>query len=136
MCATVFRNGAKGDPSSQVSRAAALDLLAGIITANAAALSGFDALTVDHTRGRAGLSALQFTSSYDQKVIDLLSKSSGAPGVEIPLDRGHRRKILRQHSPLAARRRYVQEADLPTNMRTELPRPRTTTPIIVTYFRS
>lgn len=49
---------------------AAFDLLAGVVSANSAALHGLDALAVDHARRRARFAALQFAGSHNQMLVD------------------------------------------------------------------
>ena len=85
------------------------DLLARVIAPRPAAFRGFDALAVDHAAGRARLASRQLPHVHHQKVVDRREQSQIAPGVEIALHRRHRRKVLRQGAPLAARRREIQD---------------------------
>ena len=88
---------------------APLNQLAGVEPARAAAFRGFHRLAVDHTGGRAGLSALGPPRAHEQLVVDPVQRRLGAPSVEVLLDRALRRKVLRQHPPLATRARHVQD---------------------------
>ncbi len=81
---------------------AALDLLARVIAPNTTAFRGFHALAVDHPGARAGLASFQLPGRHDQVMVDALQQAVGAPVVEIALDRGRRREVVRQHRPLAA----------------------------------
>ena len=88
---------------------AALDLLARVIAPNTTAFRGFHALAVDHPGARAGLASFQLPGRHDQVMVDALQQAVGAPVVEIALDRGRRREVVRQHRPLAARRGHVHD---------------------------
>lgn len=85
------------------------DLLARVIAAHSAAFGGFDALAVDHPCAWAGLAPFDLARSHHQHVIDRLPQAAVAPSVEIALDRRKRRKILRQHSPLTAAGRQIED---------------------------
>ena len=86
-----------------------LDLLAGIEAANPAALGGFHALAVDDPRRRARLPTLQLARRHDQMVADRPPQAGVAPVVEVALHRRGRRQVLRQHAPLAAGRRDIED---------------------------
>ena len=88
---------------------AALDLLPGVEAARSSTLRGFHALAVDHARRRAGLAPLQLARTHDQHPVDGTEQAHVAPGVEIALDRRHRRKVLRQGAPLTARRGEIED---------------------------
>nr|pir hypothetical 12.8K protein - Rhizobium meliloti [Sinorhizobium meliloti] len=88
---------------------AAVDLLSRIKAANAAAFGGFDTLTIDHTRCGRGLSSLQFPCLHDEMVVDPVPQLGRSPFVEIALDSGKWREVLRQHPPLATGRRDVKQ---------------------------
>ena len=88
---------------------ASLDLLASVVAANPSTLGGFDALAVDHAGRRTGFAAFQFPRAHHQQMVDALPQKTVAPRVKIALDRGNRRKVLRQHPPLATARRDVED---------------------------
>lgn len=77
----------------------ALDLLACIVTANAATFRGLDALAVDDTRRGLRLTSLNVA----------LPKPDPTPGMEVIAHRRNRREIARQHTPLAAARSYGED---------------------------
>ena len=66
---------------------APLNQLAGVEPARAAAFRGFHRLAVDHTGGRAGLSALGLARAHEQLVVDPVQRRLGAPSVEVLQDR-------------------------------------------------
>ncbi len=110
--------------SAMIVSLAPIDLLARIIARNPAAFRGLDALAVDHTRRRPCLAAFELPRAHDQQVVDALPQAAVAPSVEVALDRGERRKVLRQHAPLATARRNVEDR---IRNRTEIGRSRPAT---------
>jgi hypothetical protein len=82
---------------------AAIDLFPGVKAPYSAAFGGFNALAVDHARRRAGFAARSFARRHHQRVVHRPPESAVAPLIEVVLNRGERREILRQQPPLAAR---------------------------------
>ena len=66
-------------------------------------------MAVDQVRRRIGLAALKLVRCYDRMVIGCRPKATVAPVIEIALHRRIGRSALGLHSPLAPRRRHVQE---------------------------
>src|SRR5947208_9489253 len=87
----------------------AFDLLGRIVTTRPAALGRLDRLTVDDPRRWARFTARRFARLHQQREIDVLKQAIVSPIVEIALYRRERRKILRQHPPLTAGPRYIQD---------------------------
>ena len=54
-------------------------LLAGIIAADPSAFGGFDALTVDHARRRAGRVTFRISCHRNQMMVDLAKQADVAP---------------------------------------------------------
>ena len=67
---------------------AALDLLARIMAANAAACRGLAALAGDHACAWAGRTPFGQPQDHEQAMVDALPKTAGAPGVEMVPHRG------------------------------------------------
>src|SRR5271169_6601855 len=88
---------------------AAFDLLGRIVTTRPAALGGLDRLTVDDPRRWAGFTTCRFARLQQQLEIDLLKQAGVPPIVKIALHRRERGKVLRQHAPLAAGPRDIQD---------------------------
>ena len=89
---------------------AALDPLSGVVSDHFAGLrAGFHALAVDDRRGRALVATLQLPGPAIEHVVDVRPDPGDDPGPEVAVDRAARRKILRQHSPLAARLQQVED---------------------------
>jgi len=88
---------------------APLDLLGRIVTARPAAFGRLDRLTVDHSGRWARIAARRFARLQQQVKIDGLKQAVVTPVVEIALHGGERRKVLRQHSPLTAGPRDIQD---------------------------
>jgi len=95
---------------------AALDLLARVITAWPAALGGLHALTVDHSGAWRGLAPRRQTRGHQQQVVDRLSEPVVAPGIEVALNRCHRREVPGQHPPRLTAAQDVEHSvqDRPT----------------------
>ena len=87
---------------------APLDLLARVEPARAAAFRGIYRLAVDRAGRGVGVATFRFTRPHAQFVIDPVQCPVPAPGVELPLNRAARRKILRQKTPLAARPHHIE----------------------------
>src|SRR5271166_3802441 len=69
-----------------------------------------DALTVDHTGGRAGSSARRLPTLHIQCVMDALERSVVVPARQVIVHRALRRQVLGQIAPLAARAQYIHRA--------------------------
>src|SRR5713101_4946129 len=78
-------------------------------TARPTALGGLDRLTVDDPGRWARFTARRFAGLQQQRKIDLLKQAVVSPIVEIALHRGEWRKVLRQHPPLTAGPRDIQD---------------------------
>src|SRR5882762_9787668 len=85
------------------------DLLGRIVTTRPTALGGLGRLTVDDPRRRARFPTRRFARLQQQLKIDLLKQAVISPVVEIPLHSCKRRKVLRQHPPLTAGPRDIQD---------------------------
>src|SRR5215469_17595574 len=88
---------------------AALHLLASVIAARPARLGCLHRLAVDDAGGWACLTAFALARQHDERVVNGLPQATIAPGIEVALHRRVRRKILRQHPPLAASLRDVEQ---------------------------
>ena len=88
---------------------AAFDLLGGIVATRPAALGRLDRLTVDDPRRWARFTTRRFARLQQQLEIDLLKQAIVSPIVEIALHSGERGKVLRQHPPLTAGPRDIQD---------------------------
>src|SRR5205085_3482252 len=87
----------------------AFALLGRIVPTRPAGLGGLDRLTVDDPRRWARFTARRFARLHQQREIDVLKQAIVSPIVEIALYRRERRKVLRQHPPLTAGPRYIQD---------------------------
>src|SRR6516165_7781682 len=87
----------------------AFDLLGRVVATRPAALGRLDRLTVDDTGRRARFTASRFARLQQQLKIDALKQAVVSPIVEIALRGRERRKVLRQHPPLTAGPRDVQD---------------------------
>src|SRR6266850_1526192 len=85
------------------------DLLGRIVTTRPTALSGLGRLTVDDPCRWARFAPRRFAGLQQQCKIDLLKQAVVSPMVEITLHGGKRRKVLRQHPPLTAASRDIQD---------------------------
>src|SRR5439155_26226787 len=74
-----------------------------------AALGGLGRLTVDDPRRWARFAAGRLARLQQQRKIDLLEQAVVSPIVEITLHGSERRKVLRQHPPLTAGPRDIQD---------------------------
>src|SRR6266481_5055859 len=92
----------------QPSLGQALDLLGRVVAARSTALGGLDRLTVDDPGRWARFTARRFPRLQQQLEIDLLKQAVVSPIVEITLHRRERRKVIRQHPPLTAGPRDIQ----------------------------
>src|SRR5512133_2772208 len=88
---------------------APFDLLGGIVTQWSTALGGLDRLAVDDPGRRAGFAPCDFPGLQQKLKIDPLEEAGISPFIEIPLHRRERRKVFRQHPPLAAAPRDIQD---------------------------
>jgi len=88
---------------------AALDLLAGVVASGTAGFDGLDALAVDHRRRRARLAPDPLAIEHDEVMVEGLEQALPAKPEEPAVDRRHRRKILRQHSPRAAGSQNIED---------------------------
>jgi hypothetical protein len=89
---------------------AALDLLGGVVAARPAALGGLDRLAVDHPGRGARFATGRFARFEQEFEIDLLEQTIVPPIIKITLHCGEWRKVLRQHAPLTAGPRDIQNA--------------------------
>src|SRR5271166_2368131 len=80
----------------------ALNLLACVITAEAAGATPFDRLAVDDGRSRFVLLALLPSHLLAQHIQDSFPNPGAAPGVEVVTDRAFRREVVRQGPPSTA----------------------------------
>src|SRR5207244_7446489 len=78
-------------------------------TPRPAALGGLGRLTVDDPRRWARFAAGHLARLQQQRKIDLLEQAVVSPIVEITLHGSERRKVLRQHPPLTAGPRDIQD---------------------------
>jgi hypothetical protein len=78
-------------------------------TTRPTALGGLGRLTVDDPCRRARFAARRFARLQQQCKIDLLKQAVVSPIVEITLYGGKRWKVLRQHAPLTAGSRNIQD---------------------------
>ena len=88
---------------------APLDQLGRIEAPDIPAFRGFHGLAVDHAGRRAGLASRRFTRGHEKVMVESAQRSVGTPSIEVTLDRTARRELPRQHPPLAARARHVQD---------------------------
>ena len=88
---------------------APLDQLGRIEAPDTLAFRGFHGLAVDHAGRRAGLASRRFTRGHEKVMVESAQRSVGTPSIEVTLDRTARRELPRQHPPLAARARHVQD---------------------------
>ena len=88
---------------------APLDPFSGIIAANPATFSGFHALTVNHTRCRAGRTPDAQTRHLDQTLVDFAQQAVAAPVIEIASHCRDGREVMGQHPPLAPGRCDVED---------------------------
>lgn len=88
---------------------AALDLLARVVAARAAALGGLDALAVDHRRRRAGLATGALAVEHDEVMVDRLEHAAIAQPDEPAVDRAPGRETVGQQAPGAARPQHVED---------------------------
>lgn len=82
---------------------AALDLLAGVVTARAAGLGALHALAVDHRRRRACLAPGPLAVAHQQVMIDGREQAAVAQADEPAIDGAHRGEAVRQHAPRTTR---------------------------------
>jgi hypothetical protein len=89
---------------------AAFDLLAGVIAPGAAGFDGLDTLAVDHRRRGARLSPDPLAIAHDEGMIDGLEQALPTKPKKPAVDRRHRGKALRKHSPCATGPQDVEDA--------------------------
>jgi hypothetical protein len=87
----------------------ALDLLAGVIAPGPACLDRLDRLAVDHRRRRRRLTPDPLAVQHDQVMVEGREQTLAAKAQEPAVDGGHRREVLGQQAPGAARPQYIED---------------------------
>src|SRR3984893_3419154 len=87
-----------------------LHLLARIKPAWTATFRGLHALAVDNTSRGTALASCRPARALDQDTIYVPPHVAITPIVKVMLDRGERRKVFRQSTPLAAGRKHIENA--------------------------
>ena len=87
---------------------APVDLLARIVAAWSAGLSGLDALAVDDRGRGAGVAPDPFAICHHKRVVYPFKAPVVAPGGEPAVDRPPRRQVARHQPPRAARPHHVE----------------------------
>src|SRR5262249_56505007 len=90
-------------------RMATLHLLAGIVAAGPAGFGCLGRLAVDDASRWARLATIGLARLRRQGIVDGFPQLGVAPWIEVALHRRERRKVLRQHPPLAASLRDVED---------------------------
>src|SRR6516164_670335 len=89
---------------------ATLDLFLRRIAASTSGLGGLHRLAVNDAGRWTRFTPIRLPHRHQQQVIDRLPQPAITPSIEITLNRAVRRKLLRQHAPLATRLGDIEDA--------------------------